>query len=120
MRKGFEGLSALVRDKLAEDPTSGHLFVFTNAARNRLKVLFWDGSGLWVCSKRLERGRFRWSSREGALGPGAKVRLCAAELSMLLDGLDELDYIRTQIAKIEAHERARPETIDTLHPNATR
>jgi len=88
MRKGFEGLSALVRDKLAEDPTSGHLFVFTNAARNRLKILFWDGSGLWVCSKRLERGRFRWSSREDACGSGAKVRLCAAELSMLLDGLD--------------------------------
>jgi hypothetical protein len=51
MRKGFEGLSALARDNLGEDPTSGHLFVFSNAARNRLKILFWDGSGLWVCGQ---------------------------------------------------------------------
>lgn len=51
MRKGFEGLYGLVRDRLACDPLSGHLFLFCNAGRNRLKVLFWDGSGLWVCSK---------------------------------------------------------------------
>jgi transposase len=66
MRKGFEGLSALVRDKLGEDPISGHLFVFSNAARNRLKILLWDGSGRWGCRKRLEGGRFCWPSGDDA------------------------------------------------------
>jgi transposase len=60
MRKGFEGLYGLVRDRLSCDPLSGHVFLFSNAQRNRLKLLFWDGSGLWVCAKRMEKGRFRW------------------------------------------------------------
>ncbi len=58
MRKGFEGLYGLVRERLSCEPLSGHLFLFCNAQRNRLKVLVWDGSGLWVCAKRLEKGRF--------------------------------------------------------------
>ena len=57
MRKGFNGLYGLVRDQLLCDPLSGHLFLFSNAQRNRLKVLFWDASGLWVCAKKLEKGR---------------------------------------------------------------
>src|ERR1039458_10722387 len=60
MRKGFEGLYGLVRDRLSCEPLSGHLFLFCNGRRNRLKVLVWDGSGLWVCAKRLEKGRFTW------------------------------------------------------------
>ena len=56
MRKGFEGLYGLVRDRLLCEPLSGHLFLFCNARRNRLKVLVWDGSGLWVCSKELAKG----------------------------------------------------------------
>ena len=60
MRKGFEGLYGLVRDHLGHDPLSGHLFLFTNRTHTRLKALVWDGSGLWVCAKRLERGCFHW------------------------------------------------------------
>lgn len=88
MRKGFDGLAGLVRTQLGEEPLSGHLFVFANATRTRLKILFWDGSGLWVCSKRLERGRFNWPSGEDAGAGQRKIRLSAAELSMLLGGLD--------------------------------
>lgn len=85
LRKGFDGLYGLVRDRLGCEPLSGHLFVFANAPRNRLKLLCWDGSGLWVCAKRLERGRFRWP--EAALGE-AKVVLRHEELALLLGGID--------------------------------
>lgn len=85
MRKGFEGLYGLARDRLQCDPLSGHVFVFANARRNRLKLLFWDGSGLWVCAKRLERGRFRWP--EAAHGQ-AKTALSNEELALLLGGID--------------------------------
>ncbi len=85
MRKGFEGLYGLARDRLMCEPLSGHLFVFANARRNRLKVLFWDGSGLWVCAKRREKGCFRWP--EAADGE-AKVVLSHHELALLLGGID--------------------------------
>ena len=65
MRKGFDGLFGLVRNRLSADPMSGHVFLFCNAQHNRLKLLFWDGSGLWVCAKRLERGCFRWPEPAG-------------------------------------------------------
>ena len=87
MRKGFDGLYGLVAHQLQEDPRSAHLFVFTNTQRNRLKVLHWDGTGLWVCAKRLEKGRFSWPSPHQDLH-GGKVRLTAAALAMLLGGLD--------------------------------
>lgn len=58
MRKGFEGLSALVREDLGRDPLDGAMYLFTNRRRTRAKVLSFDGSGLWVFAKRLERGRF--------------------------------------------------------------
>lgn len=85
MRKGFDGLYGLVRDHLGKDPLSGHLFLFTNRSRTRLKALAWDGSGLWVCGKRLEKGRFRWPV---AAGSDCSVTLRAEELAMLLNGLD--------------------------------
>ena len=85
MRKGFEGLYGLVRDRLSAEPLSGHVFVFTNARRNRLKLLFWDGSGLGVCAKRLEKGRFRWPE---AAGKETGVLLSHEELALLVGGID--------------------------------
>jgi transposase len=85
MRKGFEGLYGLVRDQLGLDPLSGHLCLFCNKGRTRLKVLYWDGSGLWICAKRLERGRFSWPS-DGE--QSARVTLSQEELSLLLGGID--------------------------------
>lgn len=84
MRKGFDGLYGIVANRLGMDPTSGHLFVFCNAARHRIKLLAWDGSGLWICAKRLERGRFRWdwdASQTSATIPHE-------QLAMLLGGFD--------------------------------
>jgi transposase len=85
MRKGFEGLHGLVRQRLELDPLSGHLFLFCNRSRTRLKVLFWDGSGLWVCAKRLEKGRFSWPNDGGQTG---KAAINSEELSLLLGGID--------------------------------
>ena len=85
MRKSFEGLFGLVRDRLSCDPLSGHIFLFSNAQRNRLKLLFWDGSGLWVCAKRLEKGRFRWPKAEGEEN---KITLGHEELALLPGGID--------------------------------
>ena len=84
MRKGFDGLYGLVRGHLGQDPLSGHLFMFSNKTKTRLKALVWDGSGLWVCAKRLEKGRFRWPES----GSGHSVTMRAEELAMLVNGLD--------------------------------
>jgi len=85
MRKGFDGLYGLVRDRLGHDPLSGHLFLFSNAQRNRLKIIFFDGTGLWVCAKRIEKGRVNWPvvDREQR-----KVVLSQEQLTMLLGGID--------------------------------
>ena len=85
MRKGYEGLYGLVRDRLQCEPLSGHVFMFCNAQRTRVKLLFWDGSGLWVCAKRLEKGRFSWPQSGDAEG---KVVLSHEELALLLGGID--------------------------------
>jgi transposase len=85
MRKGFEGLYGLVRDRLGLEVQTGHLFMFANARRNRLKVLYWDGSGLWVCAKRLEKGRFSWPLAGDESG---RVMLSHEELSLLLGGVE--------------------------------
>ena len=84
MRKGFEGLYGLARTHLGQDPLSGHLFRFTNRTHTRIKALVWDGSGLWVCAKRLERGRFQWP----AIADARSVAMRPEELAMLINGLD--------------------------------
>lgn len=86
MRKGFNGLEALVSGQLKEPVQSGALFLFSNRKRTRLKVLYWDGSGLWVLSKRLEEGRFSWPS---STNPKAvKLRLRPEAFAMLCDGVE--------------------------------
>lgn len=83
MRKGFDGLAAIVQLQLADDPFSGQLFVFRGRRGDRVKLLWWDGDGLCLFAKRLERGRFVW--------PGAAhgtVYLTQAQLAMLLEGID--------------------------------
>src|SRR5437899_8362807 len=83
LRASFNRLFALTKSVLQQDPLSGHWFVFTNQERNRVKVLFWDGSGLWVCAKRLEQGRFSWPRN----GRRSCARLRCEELIALLSVL---------------------------------
>ena len=97
MRKGFNGLYAQVSEQLKLKPLSGALFVFTNKTRTRVKILHWDGSGLWVMAKRLEEGRFSWPK---SAGPGNKLVLGSTALRMLLDG-DYLQIDETPIKVID-------------------
>ena len=83
MRKGFNGLAALAQDVLKQDPFSGHLFVFRGRRGDLLKVIWFDGQGACLFSKRLEKGRFVWPS-----AASGKVTLTPAQLSMLLEGID--------------------------------
>lgn len=84
MRKHFDGLWAEAEQHLGEDPKSGALFVFTNKSRDRLKLLYWDGTGVWVMAKRLEAGRFTWP-----IGSNAhKLSLGTEALTMLIGGIE--------------------------------
>ncbi len=86
LRQGFNGLHGLVQNRLGADPLNGHLYLFTNRRRNRLKVLYWDGSGLWLCTKRLEKGTFGWppSSQAGSVS----ASLSAEDFRLLVSGLE--------------------------------
>lgn len=86
MRKSFNGLYGVVREQLKRDPQEGGLYVFSNRRRDRLKILFWDGSGLWVLAKRLEQGRFSWP--KGVDVRDGRLTIKHAALSMLLEGVD--------------------------------
>jgi transposase len=86
LRKGFDGLYGLMRDRLQICPQSGHLALFCNRDRTRLKLLYWDGTGLWICAKRLERGRFSWPAA-ATTGEG-RVVLSPEELALLLGGIE--------------------------------
>jgi transposase len=94
-RKGCDGLAALVREALGQDPFSGTIFVFRSKRADRLKVLAWDGSGLVLFWKRLEHGAFRWPPISDGV-----MRLSASQLAALIDGLDW--------SRLHARDIARP------------
>jgi transposase len=85
MRRSFDGLCGMVQQLVAEDPLSGHLFVFRNRLRDRLKILYWDRDGLAIWYKRLEAGTFRFPA---ATDEGTSVEVRPSDLAMLLDGVD--------------------------------
>ncbi len=85
MRKGLDGLALLVQEVLRQDPFSGHLFAFRGRKANLIKIVFWDGTGLCLFSKRLEQGRFPWPGAEAA---GDTVALTSEQLSKLIEGID--------------------------------
>jgi transposase len=83
MRLGFDGLYALVVGQLQQDPRSGHLFLFANKRKDRMKILFFDSNSLWVCARRMEKGRLHWpTSADG------RVQLTREEFALLIGGID--------------------------------
>jgi transposase len=91
MRKGFDGLAMLAQEVVKKNPHLGHMIVFRGKRADRIKILWWDGTGLCLFAKRLERGRFVWPvTREGA------VTLTPAQLSMLCEGIDWRSPVRTE------------------------
>jgi transposase len=97
-RKGMNGLAALVKERLSADPFSGVIYVFRSKRSDRIKLLFWDGSGVCLFAKRLEGGKFRWPRIEDGV-----MRLSAAQLSALVEGLD---WTRVHVPRI-----ARPQAV---------
>jgi len=83
MRLGFNGLYALAAGQLQQDPQSGHLFLFANKRRDRMKILFFDGSSLWVCARRMEKGRLHWPTSEDG-----RAQLTREEFALLIGGID--------------------------------
>lgn len=90
MRKGFDGLAARVQQVLEADPFGGHLFVFRGRRGDLIKLLWFDGQGLCLFAKRLEKGRFVWPA-----AADGKVTITSAQLSMLLEGIDWRLPVRT-------------------------
>ncbi len=97
MRKGMDGLAALVQTTLAENPFSGHIFVFRGRRGDLVKLLWFDGDGMCLYAKRLERGRFVWPQASSG-----SVALTAAQLAMLLEGIDWRRPVRTRVPELAA------------------
>ena len=85
MRKGMDGLAMLVQETLKKDPFSGHLFAFRGRRANMIKILFWDGSGLCLFTKRIDRGHFVWPRISIQ---GDTIPLTTAQVAMLIEGID--------------------------------
>lgn len=85
MRKGMDGLAVLVQEVLQQDPFTGHLFVFRGRKANLIKIVFWDGTGLCLFTKRLEYGVFVWPAN---IESGRTLSLTSEQLSHLLEGID--------------------------------
>ena len=100
MRRSFDGLMGLVRDFLGGDPLSGHLFVFRNRTGDRLKVLWWDRDGLAIFYKRLEDGTFAFPM---ATGDARQVEMTAADLQLVLQGIDP-----TRVKRARRYQRPTP------------
>lgn len=100
MRRSFDGLAAMVREFLGADPLSGHLFVFRSKRGDRLKMLYWMGDGLAIWYRRLEKGTFRFPPPPA---DGGSIEIRAADLTMILDGVD-LSTVRRQ----ERYRRPQP------------
>jgi transposase len=96
LRRGFTGLSAIAQTVLEQSPYSGHVFVFRGRRGDLIKLLWWDGDGLCLFAKRLERGRFIWPQAD----KGA-ISLSRAQLSMLLEGIDWRRPVRTAAPSVE-------------------
>jgi transposase len=97
-RKGMDGLAALVKEHLGEDPFSGAIYVFRAKRADRVKLFCWDGSGVCLYSKRLEEGHFRWPRIEDGV-----MRLSEAQLAALIEGLDW--------TRVHARDIARPQAV---------
>ena len=97
-RKGMDGLAALVKEHLGEDPFSGVIYVFRAKRADRVKLLYWDGSGVCLYAKRLEDGSFRWPRIEDGV-----MRLSPAQLAALIEGLDW--------TRVHARETVRPQAV---------
>ena len=96
-RKGAEGLAALVRETMGADPFSGAVYVFRAKRADRIKLVFWDGTGVVLVAKRLEDGEFRWPKAEDSV-----MHLTAAQLSALLEGLDWRRVHETRQTRVPA------------------
>lgn len=104
LRRGFDGLAAATRSVIRQDPLNGHLFVFLNRRKNRIKLLVWDRTGYLLLYKRLERGTFRLATEPA---PGEHhVELDAGELGLMMEGLDLRGATRRERWRRLPHERA--------------
>ena len=116
LRKGYDGLSALVRESLGRDPTSGDLYLFVSRNRIRAKVLLWDGTGLCVFMKRLEQGRFAALWERGA---ALQIDLTSTELQLFLEGCTLVGRRRLSPPEVDSKALFRNVSCDSFRSCST-